>query len=139
MSPRGRIQFSRFARSQRGSVSAAAMFMLLTLWLALAALQMSVVSQYDAVNRMKLSAMAVNLAEAGAAKALWEARRGNASYAGEEAALATGAFGVSVRREGGQLVVISTGYVPNRKAARALERVRVLASPGGAVLAWQKL
>jgi hypothetical protein len=108
-------------------------------WTALASLLLTLASQSRTANRMQMSAVAMGLAEGGVVKALWESARG-AGYKGEEdTALETGTFSVSVKREGGQLLITATGWIPSKARARFSQSVRVVASPGGGVLNWQKL
>jgi hypothetical protein len=116
------------------------MICLITLtWAALAATLLTLAAQGRTANRMQMSAVAMGLAEGGAAKALWESARG-AGYKGEEdTPLGDGTFSVSVKREGGQVVITATGWVPRKSGARFSQSVRVVASPGGGVASWQKL
>lgn len=130
----------RRIRNSRGGVIIVLIVFILFSWLSLVGLQMDLARRNDSVNRLRSSAAAAALAEAGAAKALWELRRGNAGYTGEaDIRLDTGTFSVALRREGGQTVITATGYLPDRTRPRAAESVRVVAGPGGAVLTWQRL
>lgn len=127
-------------RGSMGSVWLATLALILVSWVALATLQLSLAARQRSANRMRLSTAAVHLAEAGVAKALWEASSGNGGYKGEEdVPLDSGTFSVAVRREGGQLIVTATGWIPDKQRARIWESVRIVATPGGSVLTWQKL
>lgn len=126
-------------RGERGSVFAMMTALIIITWSWLATILLSIAAQGKAANRMQMTAVAMALAEGGAAKALWESSR-SAGYKGEEdVPLGDGTFSVSVRREGGQLVVTATGWVPRKAGARFSQSVRVVATTGGAVLLWQRL
>lgn len=125
--------------SDRGSVVAIMLGLILLTWTALAGSLLTLARQGRQFSRLQLSAMALGLAEGGAAKGLLQAGR-DAAYKGEEdTPLGDGSFSVKVQRESGQLIVTATGWVGRKASSRFSETVRVVAGPGGDVLTWQKL
>ena len=130
---------ARARSGSRGNVYLMMLGFIIITWSALASSLLTLAAQSRTTNRMHLSAMAMGLAEGGAAKALSDSAR-NAGYKGEDdSPLGDGTFSVSLKREGGQLVITATGWVPSKSRARWSESVRVVATPGGGVLAWRKL
>jgi len=73
--------------------------------------------------------VAFNLAEAGIDKAIAELSRSSSTYVGEEdTPLGGGTFSVSVlpsEEDAGEILIVSTGYVPHSFAPRAKRTVRV--------------
>ncbi len=129
----------RARRVDRGSVYVMMTCLIMLTWSALAMILLRLASETRTAARTQMSAAALGLAEGGAAKALWESSQKPGYRGDDEIPLGDGSFSVSVKREGGELIVTATGWIPNKANVRFSQSVRVVATPGGGVLSWQKL
>ena len=131
----------RKIRGEAGSAWIVLVFAILFIWTFVTAILSVLASQYQTASRVKMSESALYVAEGGARKALWELSRGGTGEA--EVDLEVGVARVEVRSEGGRLVVVSTGYVPDKTHPRASQAVRVEAVKDARgiykIAAWQRL
>ncbi|MFH1353454.1 MAG: hypothetical protein ABIH68_07775 [bacterium] len=134
----------KIIQDEKGTVWTAVTFLIIFIWLLIVSVLKVINSQYRDMNKVKMSAAAFHLAEAGITKGLWELSKGNTGYRGEKGTkLDIGAFSVDVRSRNGQFIITSTGYIPDMKHVRAKSVVRASAEKDGKgvyrTVIWQKL
>ena len=126
-------------KKQTGSVHLSLILFIIFLWTIMAGVLTTVANQYRTMNKIKMTAEAFHLAEAGITKALWELSRSDGTYQGERnTPLDIGAFSVSVSRSEGKVTLTATGTVGDR----ALVSIRAVANKAGGkykIVSWRKL
>lgn len=119
-------------RGQLGQVIIFSLIFMVVILVVVGAL-LGFVSQNVVATRKALAKeQALQLADAGIDKAVWQLNQTAGAYAGEtDSLLATGVFDVSVTNISGSLKEItSTGYVPNKTTPSATSQVKVRISIG---------
>lgn len=134
----------RIIQNEKGSIWIIMSFLIIFVWVSMAGVLKIITSQYQTMNRIKMSTAAFHLAEAGITKGLWELSKGNTGYNGERnTRLDIGTFTVDVHSKNGQFIITSTGYIPDRGHVRAKQIIRVVAERDEKgtykIVTWQKL
>jgi hypothetical protein len=75
----------------------------------------TVSTEYLNCKQMEEKLAAFNLAEAGIEKAIWNIKKGNLNYKGEDSNLGKGRFSVKLKEKGNKIFITSTGYINNQK------------------------